>query len=222
MQGCLPARVLPTRVPLMGGPGTWCPRPLSPHALSCVCAQRGLSSSRGHPQLRGPSHPVACGTPDGHTPGGRLGAGARPRGPHCLCALSCRPGAARLPQAPSWSVPPWARKCVQGLDSICVPACTPSQRPPAGSEPQVWRSVSLGVWLWPGRCGARQGPRSCPDREGPAPCGLVPVTLVRAELPQHGCTNGGAARPSLQSGGGPATWWPCWAAPVSVCGQCFL
>ena len=40
------------------------------------------------------------------------------------------------------------------------------------------------------------------DREQPASCSLVPVTSVCAELPQCSRTNGGAARPSLQSGAG--------------------
>ena len=156
VQGKAPrCRVLPGRgPPLMGGTRHAVPLPSVPtrplpvvRCLPRVCAQRGLSSSCGHPDSAARVTRAVCGTPGRHTPwweGWGLGLPSPPgrwaMWPSLpLRALSATQVPPRLPPGPSsWSVTPWARTCVQGLDSMCAPACTPpaSARPPAGSEPQ--------------------------------------------------------------------------------------
>lgn len=113
-----------------------------PTRLSRVCAQRGLSSSRGHPNSVARVTLWRMDPGRAHAREGwgwarpSLSPGGGPLRPSLpLCALSCHPGAAsRLPQAPFLVT----HVCAGPGLHLCACLHPTSQRArTAGSEPQV-------------------------------------------------------------------------------------
>ena len=155
--------VLPGRgPPLMGGTRHAVPSPSVPtcplpvvRRLPRVCAQRGLSSSCGHPDSTARVTREACGTPGRHTPWWEGWGPGPPSPPGRWAAWPSLPlralSATQVP--PGFPQAPLPGQCLLGTH-VCtgpglhvrLPApCRPALARPQGLSPKTEHSVSVGV-----------------------------------------------------------------------------